>query len=106
MNLFTPVFGFITNLLAQVFRFMRQPSSPQKITRKVQGGLLFQQDLKAIDPKTLAAAMGNPDGPPEEPLFSSFEDGFGYFTTAAVGRSLKQYDLVRKVSKSAPLSQL
>ena len=67
---------------------------------------LFQKDMRAIDPKTLAASMGRPDKPPEEPLFSSFEDGFGYFTTAAVGRSLKQYEFVRKVRElAAPPSQ-
>ena len=58
----------------------------------------FPQDVKAIDPKVLAVAMGGSDQPPEEPIFSTFEDGFGYFTDAAVGRSLKQYEFVRKVS--------
>ena len=57
----------------------------------------FPQDVKAIDPEVLAAAMGGSE-PPEEPLFSTFEDGFGYFTDAAVSRSLKQYEFVRKVS--------
>ena len=57
----------------------------------------FQQDIKAIDPKVLATAMGGTDEPPEEPLFSTFEEGYGYFTAAAVGRSLKQYEFVRKV---------
>ena len=57
----------------------------------------FQQDVKAIDPKVLAAAMGGNDVPPEEPLLSTFEEGFGYFTAAAVGRSLAQYQFVRKV---------
>jgi serine/threonine-protein kinase SRPK3 len=60
---------------------------------------LFRQDLKATNPQTLAAAMGDFDEPPEEPLFSSFEEGFGYFTTAAVGNSLAQYEFVRKVRK-------
>jgi len=57
----------------------------------------FQQDVRAIDPKVLATAMGGFDEPPEEPLLSTFEEGFGYFTAAAVGRSLKQYEFVRKV---------
>ena len=57
----------------------------------------FQQDVKAIDPKVLSTAMGGIDEPPEEPLLSTFEEGFGYFTAAAVGRSLKQYEFVRKV---------
>ncbi len=57
----------------------------------------FQQDLKAIDPNVLATAMGGTEEPPEEPLLSTFEEGFGYFTAAAVGRSLKQYEFVRKV---------
>jgi serine/threonine-protein kinase SRPK3 len=61
----------------------------------------FQQDVRAIDPKVLAAAMGGNDQPPEEPLLSTFEEGFGYFTDAAVGRSLKQYEFVRKVSMEA-----
>jgi serine/threonine-protein kinase SRPK3 len=41
--------------------------------------------------------MGGVDEPPEEPLLSTFEEGDGYFTAAAVGRSLKQYEFVRKV---------
>ena len=57
----------------------------------------FQQDAKAIDPKVLATAMGGIDEPPEEPLLSTFEEGHGYFTAAAVGRSLRQYEFVRKV---------
>jgi serine/threonine-protein kinase SRPK3 len=42
---------------------------------------------KAIDPKVLASA----DAMGGSLLFSTFEDGFGYFTDAAVSRSLKQY---------------
>lgn len=57
----------------------------------------FQQDVKAVDPKVLTTAMGGIDEPPEEPLLSTFEEGFGYFTAAAVGRSLKHYQFVRKV---------
>lgn len=57
----------------------------------------FPQDVKAVDPNVLAAAMGGTE-PPEEPIFSTFEEGFGYFTDAAVSRSLKQYEFVRKVS--------
>jgi len=57
----------------------------------------FLEDVKAIDPKVLATAMGGIDKPPEEPLLSTFEEGFGYFTSTAVGRSLKQYEFVRKV---------
>ncbi len=75
-------------------KFFRQQSPPQKLIDKFQ---LFRQELKAIDPKSLAAAMGNPAAPPEEPMFSSFEEGFGYFSTAAVGRSLVHYEFVRKV---------
>jgi serine/threonine-protein kinase SRPK3 len=63
----------------------------------------FQRDLKAIDPKALADAMGG-DQPPEEPLLSSYEDGFGYFTAAAVGRSLGQYQFARKVRTWLPRS--
>jgi serine/threonine-protein kinase SRPK3 len=59
--------------------------------------LAFLEELKAIDPKVLASVMGG-DEPPEEPLLSTFEEGFGYFTAAAVNRSLKQYQFVRKVS--------
>lgn len=62
-----------------------------------EGALDFQRDLKAVDPKLLAAAMGGGDEPPEEPLLSTYEEGFGYFTDAAVSRTLSQYELVRKV---------
>lgn len=65
----------------------------------------FQRDVKAIDPKVLATAMGGNDEPPEEPLLSTFEEGYGYFTAAAVGRSLKQYEFVRKVRVRASSSQ-
>ncbi|KAM6497257.1 Protein kinase-like domain containing protein [Amanita muscaria] len=64
----------------------------------------FQQDVRAIDPKVLAAAMGGNDHPPEEPLLSTFEEGFGYFTDAAVGRSLKQYEFIRKLGWAASSS--
>ncbi|KIL69157.1 hypothetical protein M378DRAFT_184402 [Amanita muscaria Koide BX008] len=64
----------------------------------------FQQEVRAIDPKVLAAAMGGNDQPPEEPLLSTFEEGFGYFTDAAVGRSLKQYEFVRKLGWAASSS--
>ena len=65
----------------------------------------FQQDLRAIDPKVLADAMGGGDEPPEEPLLSSFEEGFGYFSDAAVGRKLKHYNFARKVSTwASPVS--
>ncbi|KXN81041.1 Serine/threonine-protein kinase SRPK [Leucoagaricus sp. SymC.cos] len=57
---------------------------------------VFREELKAIDSEVLATAMGG-DEPPEEPLLSTFEEGFGYFTTAAVNRSLNQYQFVRKV---------
>ncbi|KXN83472.1 Serine/threonine-protein kinase SRPK [Leucoagaricus sp. SymC.cos] len=56
----------------------------------------FRQELKTIDPKDLAEAMGG-DKPPEEDLLSSFDDGLGYFTTAAPKRWLKHYWLVRKL---------
>jgi serine/threonine-protein kinase SRPK3 len=68
----------------------------------------FQQEAKAIDPKVLTTAMGGIDKPPEEPLFSTFEEGFGYFTATAVGRSLEQYEFVRKVRRAPcfPISTL
>ncbi|EDQ99862.1 uncharacterized protein LACBIDRAFT_315201 [Laccaria bicolor S238N-H82] len=76
-------------------RLFRRPlqSMPEKRSS-------FQQDVKAIDPKVLAAAMGG-DVPPEEPLLSTFEEGFGYFTCAAVERSLGQYQFVRKLGWAA-----
>ncbi|KIJ92047.1 hypothetical protein K443DRAFT_459647 [Laccaria amethystina LaAM-08-1] len=48
--------------------------------------------------------MGGVDEPPEEPLLSTFEEGDGYFTAAAVGRSLKQYEFVRKLCWAASSS--
>jgi hypothetical protein len=75
-------------------RLFRRPLSSHSIP---EGLSAFQQDVKAIHSKVLATAMGGNDVPPEEPLFSTFEEGFGYFTAAAVGRSLKQYEFVRKV---------
>ena len=65
----------------------------------------YQQDLKEIDPKVLADAMGDNDQPPEEPLLSAFEDGFGYHTAVAVGRFLGKYLLVRKVCLPTSPSQ-
>ncbi|KAJ3572328.1 hypothetical protein NP233_g3166 [Leucocoprinus birnbaumii] len=47
--------------------------------------------------------MGNNE-PPEEPLLASLTDGFGYFTTAAVNRSLGQYQFVRKLGWAASSS--
>ncbi|KAF5358128.1 hypothetical protein D9756_001162 [Leucocoprinus leucothites] len=64
----------------------------------------FEQDVKAIDPKVLTAAMGGSDQPPEEPMLSTFEEGFGYFTDAAVGRSLMRYVFVRKLGWAASSS--
>ncbi|KAF8346495.1 kinase-like domain-containing protein [Amanita rubescens] len=64
----------------------------------------FQQEAKAIDPKVLTTAMGGIDKPPEEPLFSTFEEGFGYFTATAVGRALGQYEFVRKLGWAASSS--
>lgn len=61
----------------------------------------FQQDLKAVDPAALANAMGG-DKPPEEPLLSTFEEGFGYFTAAAVGRLMERYQFARKVRTWLP----
>jgi hypothetical protein len=60
----------------------------------------FQQDIKAIDPQVLATVMRGIDESAEEPLLSTFEEGFGYFTSAAVGRSLGQYEFVRNVRMS------
>jgi serine/threonine-protein kinase SRPK3 len=77
--------------------FQRQSSSQIKTNGSQEARSSFPQDVKAIDPKVLAAAMGGRDQPPEEPIFSTFEDGFGYFTDAAVSRSLMQYEFVRKV---------
>ncbi|KXN84497.1 Serine/threonine-protein kinase SRPK, partial [Leucoagaricus sp. SymC.cos] len=65
------------------------------------------EELKAIDSKVLATAMGS-DELPEEPLLSTFEEGFGCFTAAAVNSSLNQYQFVHKlglaVSSSAWLA--
>jgi serine/threonine-protein kinase SRPK3 len=87
----------LSNLAFSISRlFQRQSSSQKKINGSQDAP--FPQDVKAIDPKVLAAAMGGSDQPPEEPIFSTLEDGFGYFTDAAVSRFLKQYEFVRKVS--------
>lgn len=88
-----------------IFKRARGSSSPQETPGQSQEApqtfqqarLSFQQDLKAVDRKALASAMGGGDQPPEEPLFLSFEEGFGYFTAAAVGRSLAHYQFARKV---------
>ena len=81
-----------------ISRLFRRPLSSQRMPEGSQEELsAFQQDAKAIDPKVLATAMGGIDEPPEEPLLSTFEEGHGYFTAAAVGRSLRQYEFVRKV---------
>ncbi|EDR03874.1 uncharacterized protein LACBIDRAFT_331109 [Laccaria bicolor S238N-H82] len=45
--------------------------------------------------------MGGRAVPPEEPLLSTFEEGFGYITSAAVGLSLNEYQLVRKLGWAA-----
>jgi hypothetical protein len=71
--------------------------SSSGVSRRHMHETSFQQDVKAIDPKALTTAMGGTDKPPEEPLLSTFEEGFGYFTSAAVGRLLKHYEFVRKV---------
>jgi len=84
----------ISRCISRRFR----PLSSQRMPQSSQEQQLnFQQDVKAIDPSALATAMGGFDEPPEEPLLSTFEEGFGYFTTAAVGRSLKEFEFVRKV---------
>ncbi|EDR00830.1 uncharacterized protein LACBIDRAFT_333731 [Laccaria bicolor S238N-H82] len=75
-------------------RLFRRPSPPQSMAEE---GLSFPQEVKAIDPKLLTAAMGGRAVPPEEPLLSTFEEGFGYITSAAVRRSLNEYQIVRKV---------
>jgi hypothetical protein len=67
--------------------------------------LSFQQDVKAIDPEVLAAAMGGREEPPEEPLLSTFDEGFGYHTSVAVGRTMGQYLLARKVRTPTPSSR-
>jgi hypothetical protein len=71
----------------------------------LQAQLSFQRDIKAIDPEDLAAAMGGREEPPEEPLLSSFEEGFGYHTSAAVGRTLGRYKFARKVRKPTSSSR-
>lgn len=78
-------------LFARLFQRQSSPNGSQEVETS------FPQDVKSIDPSVLAAAMGGTE-PPEEPIFSTFEEGFGYFTDAAVSRSLKQYEFVRKVS--------
>ncbi|KDR79389.1 hypothetical protein GALMADRAFT_62926 [Galerina marginata CBS 339.88] len=82
-------------------KLLRRPHtySPQKMPNKLQQAALqsFEEEVKATDPKILAASMGGNDQPPEEPLLATFEEGFGYFTDAAVGRSLKQYHFARKL---------
>jgi serine/threonine-protein kinase SRPK3 len=55
----------------------------------------FQQEVKAIDPEVLAAAMGGREEPPEEPLLSTFGEGLGYHTSATVGRTMGQYLFAR-----------
>ena len=89
---------YLSRQIAKLFQ--RQSSSQKNVngSQEAQSSFPLAQDVKAIDPKVLADAMGGIDQPPEEPIFSTFEDGFGYFTDAAVGRSLKQYEFVRKVS--------
>ncbi|KAF9785473.1 kinase-like domain-containing protein [Thelephora terrestris] len=99
---FTP--PHVPSIRGRTFSIFK-PSSPQEIpgqlqeapTTVKQAQSSFQEDLKAIDPKVLANAMGGGDQPPEEPLFSSFEKGHGYFTSAAVGRSLNRYEFARKL---------
>jgi serine/threonine-protein kinase SRPK3 len=73
-------------------------SNDSKTNESQEARSSFPQDVKAIDPKVLAATMGGSEQPPEESIFSTFEDGYGYFTNAAVSHSLKQYEFVRKVS--------
>ncbi|KAJ3563528.1 hypothetical protein NP233_g8883 [Leucocoprinus birnbaumii] len=58
---------------------------------------VFQQELRAIDLKDLVIAMGGHDKPPEENLFAAFDEGFGFDTSAAVNRSVKEYQYVRKL---------
>jgi hypothetical protein len=57
----------------------------------------FQRNVRTIDPKLLADAMGASDRPPEEPLLSDICDGYGYHTAVAPGRALGNYMFVRKV---------
>jgi serine/threonine-protein kinase SRPK3 len=81
-----------------ISRHLRRPLSSHRIPESPQEELSpFQQEVRAIDPKILATAMGGMNEPPEEPLLSIFEEGFGYPITAAVGRSLRHYEFVRKV---------
>ncbi|KXN80718.1 Protein kinase dsk1, partial [Leucoagaricus sp. SymC.cos] len=77
----------------------RRPLSSQRMPEDnlKERASVFQEELKTIDSEVLATAMGG-DEPPEEPLLSTFEEGFGYFTAAAVNRSLSQYQFVRKLS--------
>jgi serine/threonine-protein kinase SRPK3 len=59
--------------------------------------IAFLAELQAMDPKVLATAMGGYE-PPEEPFFKTYEEGFGYYTSVAANRQIKQYELMRKVS--------
>ena len=86
--------------------FQRLFSSQKKINGSQEARSSFPQDVKTIDPKVLADAMRGNDQLPEEPIFSTFEDGFGYTTDAAVNRSLKWYEILRKVSIWPSPSQL
>lgn len=85
---------------ASTSRPVRQQSSPKKKhdeSEEEKARLSFQQEIKAICPNVLATAMGGSNQPPEEPLLSSLEEGFGYFPAAALGYSLGQYQFARKV---------
>jgi hypothetical protein len=75
----------------------RNPFFPRRMSMGSQELSPFQQDLKTIDPEVLSDAMGDSNQPPEEPLLSTFEEGFGYHTAVAVGRSLGRYLFARKV---------
>ncbi|KAF9783967.1 kinase-like domain-containing protein [Thelephora terrestris] len=92
-----PVFvrRYFSRIFSRHRSSIKQRPPPQAASEKL-AKPSFQEELKTIDPKALAEAMGG-DRPPEEPLLSSFQEGFGYFTTVAAGRSLNQYRFVRKL---------
>ncbi|KAJ3569389.1 hypothetical protein NP233_g5080 [Leucocoprinus birnbaumii] len=78
----------------------RSSSSSQKMTGHEweDQARIFLQELKATDPKELVKSMGGHRKPPEENLFASYDEGFGYITSVAVGRSVEGFKFVRKTA--------
>ncbi|XP_006463037.1 hypothetical protein AGABI2DRAFT_119847 [Agaricus bisporus var. bisporus H97] len=79
-------------------RVFRRPLSFSKLAENTpqREAQAFLAELKAIDPKILATSMGG-DEPREEPLLKTFEEGYGYFTAAAVNRHIRHYQFIRKL---------